>query len=177
MNRAGFKRKWTPDKAEEVFNWWMDNDCAHTATASHYNVSTSTLARYRQRFEWDKRAKGMQQKVRDANDRKRIKQEVSNLTMAQAVLQKEVAGYLHRDHKPTGNLNAIATLMRYIDEIQGNMPTGDNHGDNIVNIYANLSPDEQERVRNNALVGLTDGNPGDRGPFTPVPSGCVRTSE
>lgn len=167
---------WTEEEIQDVFQWWYDHDCHTALTARECGVARSTVFRFRKKYNWDERAKKIKKSIQQGYDRKRINKEISNVKMAKAVLKKEVAAYLDRKHKPTGNLNAIVSIMRYIDEVQGAIPTEGTNGDNIVNIIQN-DPNEVERMLRNALAGIEVSGENPRGPFTPLSSGDIRSSE
>lgn len=143
--RRQVSTKYNESDAEAWFKWWYENDRNYKATAKNFKVSPTTVRRHARRRDWVLRAEKIRADVANAHDRKIVKQEVSNVQMAKACLKKEIRQYLDKEHKAVGDINAIVKLMRYIDEVEGNMPNGgDYRGGSILDEF---SPDERESLR------------------------------
>lgn len=135
------------------FEAWIANKKNLLATARQCGVDRKTIARYVKEFDWESRSKNILARIRDGVDRKIEKQEISNVKLARQCLSKEAEAYMKRpDIK--GNINTIVMLMRYIDEVEGNMPgDSDRTLSPIINIWNALSEEDKQSLREN--VGAT----------------------
>ncbi len=168
-------RRLTATEIESIFQFWCEHDQDVAATARQFSCHRDTVYNHIRKRGWKKRAEGIAVDIAKRVDKTIATQELTTIKVARMMLGKESKAYEKRGGYD-GDPKVILLINAYLDRAQGTVPD-EGHGDNIVNLYEKLSPDEQERVRDNALSGLTDGISGDRGPFSPVPSGCVRTSE
>lgn len=140
----------TPEMRHKVFEYWVKVDRNVLLTAKHFGHSRTTIHRWAKAENWLARAEKIKENIRAGLDRKIEKDQISNAKLAHACLQKEVTAYLRKEKIATGNLPNIVMLMRYLDEVEGNMPNGGGaNGDNIVNIWNNLDESQKQAVRAN----------------------------
>ena len=139
------------DLEPQMFEFWYNHEYSQRLTGRQFNYSTSTVRRLISKHDWDARAAAMRKKAQQALDRKILSKEISNLTLAKRCLKKEVDAYLKKTHKATGNLQACIALMKYIDEVLGNMPPGGNVTNNqenhITYNFGKLTDDERDTQR------------------------------
>jgi len=103
-------------KEGPYFNYWFGHEQNNQATADHFKVSRTTIYRMGVRHDWNNRANKIRKNIQAGVDHKIATAEISNVKMAKACLKKEVAAYLDKGHKATGNLISIVSLMKYIDD-------------------------------------------------------------
>ena len=137
------------DLEPQIFEFWYSHDYNQRLTAAQFNYSSTTIFRMCKKHGWNERAASMRKKAQQALDRKILSKEISNLTLAKRCLKKEVDAYLHKNHKATGNLQACIALMKYIDEVLGNLPPGDTINQEIHATYnfGALTDDERGTQR------------------------------
>ena len=152
---SGIPKTITDDELNNIFDHWRQSGCNSTSTAKHLGISKTAILGYRKKYDWDKRAQKIQEKKWKAEDKKTVTKELKNLTVMKKVFRKEVNAYL-KSPVITPDPKTLVIIARYIDELEGSMPT--NGGDNIVNIYQqfNGNTDDLRRRMENAVVGLPD---------------------
>lgn len=115
--------KTIPDaELDAMFEYWYQHDRSITLTAKKFNKERKSLWRWAEKFKWHERADKIRAKVQNGLDRKIEKNEITNVKLAKACLKKEVAAYLKPTRRTKGELPDILRFMRYIDEVEGNMP-------------------------------------------------------
>jgi hypothetical protein len=157
-------RKIADDQLDKWFEYWFKHDCNSSAVARRFKVAPCTVWRYVKRLNWNERADKRRTEIRKGMDRKAVSSEISNLELARKCLAKEAKAYLSKKYKAGGNVAFILGLMRYIDEVQGNMPTADGNGSgiNIVNVYESIKPESAETQDRNIAAILNSHEQGSR---------------
>lgn len=104
------------NKEGPMFTYWFGNDRSHGKTARHFKVDPSTIYRMRKKHDWEARADKIEKTIQVGVDKMIACEGISNIQQAKACLKKEVAAYLDKNHKATGNIISILALMKYIDD-------------------------------------------------------------
>jgi len=170
------QKRYTESEKREIFQYWYDNNQEVSCVVRKFGCCRDTVYRLIKRGKWKKRAKDISADVAKSIDRKIARQELSTVQVALKMLKRESEAYLKEGRAYEGNPKIIIAICQYLDSVQGNMPKDEGQGDNIVNL-TNIDSAELERVLGNALAGLAGGITNDRGPFSSLPSGCVRSSK
>jgi hypothetical protein len=164
MRRTGVggHRKITEDKREEMFDFWKVNNRANMKTSRQFKVNAKTLSLMITSDGWHERADKIDANIKARIDRQIESRELKNIQVAKDCLKREVEAYM-ASH-PTGSLQNIMILMRYIDEMEGNLPGGTQNntivGDTLVNVVAyinGLDTKQQEQHDSNLAAVFTHG--------------------
>lgn len=116
----------TPDEAEKMFNVWYQirdkgKDGGLKGVAHIFGRSRTTVFRASRKYKWAERAKKIDQKVAESNDKKIIKKKISSLDLVSA-LQKKTANELLRPGDINPSVNDFTSLTRLKEELEMNLP-------------------------------------------------------
>ncbi len=106
----------TETELNEAFELWHHNGQNDKKTGVEIGRSRKTIWRWAKKYDWVKRSDKITRNISRGVDRKIESEGLSNVKLAGKCLKKEADAYLRKDHDATGDLRAITTLMKYIDE-------------------------------------------------------------
>lgn len=131
---------------ERMFGFWCENERNYAKTARHFNRAITTVRRVSDKEEWPQRADDIDKKIRDRIDGRVVANEVSNIRLVRN-LKKKMAKQLFDKPDLDVTVRDFIALLRYEDELAGNLPDREDSDRHYTFNFGDLSDDDRNRIR------------------------------
>lgn len=114
----------TADERNEMFEFWFENDRNISVTAKKFSYRTRRpIYKIKVEDDWDGRARIIDKKVKAGIDRKLAAKQISNVSLVQKCLNREIAACLSKPKsKVAGSPQNIVLMATFVEKAQGNLP-------------------------------------------------------